>query len=673
MNDYYRVPTSVLLGLLVVVFAALYARRRTQRRLLWLIGWTMAALRLAFLTEDAAPSTLGVALSRSCMMLAAIMFLGSLSPVEFGRRIRIPYVIPFSATLLFFVISTSLDPSPPLWLHILNILAVLMTAVVAFEWARKRQLLPVWFTIPWALIIGCICLYFAYIHEGESVLRLTHTAISIVTAMLVLAAYRRLTPGVIFTAAGFIVWSIPLLMEMLFPPLDPIWTPTYRVLNLMKVSTAMGMILLILEDEAQQNEAAQQRDRRARAEMEQYSKVNLSIEPHHDFGIQYNEVCAAITAAGHFRQAAIFLVDVEQNLHVAASSGLDAGLSAALEGLGLRASPETHSLWARSHTAPLKISGVTELDLRPWMRPDDELDLQKFTGIYAIPIAARSGDLQGLLVLAGLQYGNEPPLPEEMLPLKLLTARVGAARESGLLLRRVTQSEKLAGIGRLAAGVAHELNNPLTVVMGYAELIQETTVDDKARRNAGIIRSESQRMRQIIESLGQFWKPSPSPPSPVAVSELLAEVDMLRRRDYESKNIHFEVIADPGLPRIHANADQMRQVLLQTLDTAAAQDAYDGQEKRVRVESMRTTDRIKIVISNSGGGFPHPDQVFDPFCTIQPASETHCLALSLCYSIIREQGGDMSALNLFPHGAALVIELPIEPLHSDPEVKSAAS
>jgi signal transduction histidine kinase len=674
MNDYYRVPTLMLLALLVAVFAALYARCRTQRRLLWLIGWTLATVRLAILASDTGEGGAGKAISDASMMLAAVMFLGSLSPAAFGRRIRISYVIPFSVPLLFLALSTALDASPGRLLHLLNLLAVVVTVAVAIDWSRRRHLLPIWFTVLWSIAIGLPCIYFAYTGNNDLVLRLAHSGISIVTALLVLATYRRLSPGVLFTASGFFVWSLPLVMESLMPTTDSFWTPAIRMLNLTKVITAVGMIVLVLEDEGRENEAAQRRDRQARAEMEQYSKLDLSVEPHHDFGIQYSEVCNTISAGGRFRQSVILLLDVEGNLRVAASSGIDAALSAELNTLGKRLlAEETERSRLKSQQAVFRSEAVASIDLRPWARPGSELELQNFTSAYTIPITARSGDLQGILMLAGPRKSEEPILPEDMLPLELLVARVAAARESGILLRRITRSEKLAGIGRLAGGVAHELNNPLTVVMGYAELIQESASEEKTRSNAGIIRSESQRMKQIIESLARFWKPSPSPISAIGVPELLGDVESLRRGEYGRRGIRFDVVAAEGLPRIYANGDQMRQVLLQMLDNAAASagDAQASGEKRIRIESMRTGNRIRIVISNSGAGFPNPDKVFDPFFTVKPPGEGPGLALSLCYSIIREQGGDMSALNLQPNGAAVVIEIPIEPSQSDHEASAA--
>jgi two-component system NtrC family sensor kinase len=663
MDDSYRVPTLTLLCILVAVFAALYARSRTPRRLLWLIGWTMALVRLATMAGNFRQGAAGLAISNSSMILAAVMFLGSLSPIAFGRRLRISYVVLFAMPLLVFAASVSLDPTPGRILHVFNFLAAAATVGVAVHWSSKTRLLPVWFTVVWSTVIGASCLYLAWMGDNELVLRLAHSGISLMTALLVLAAYRRLSPGVIFTATGFLVWSLPLPLELIVGGADSAWVPANRLFNLMKVITAVGMIVLVLEDEARENEEAQLRDRRAREEMEQYSKLDLSVEPHYDFGIQYSEVCNTITTASRFRQAVILLLNVERSLRVAASSGVNASLAGALDSLaGSFVHDELQRLWLGMKPAAPQSGSVSKLDLQRWIRPGDELELQNFSSAYAIPITTRSGDLQGLLMLSGFEGREDALLPEDLLPLELLVSRIGAARENGLLLRRISQAEKLAGIGQLAGGVAHELNNPLTVVMGYAELMQESATEDRVRHDAGIIRSEAQRMRQIIESLARFWKPSPSPVAAISVAVLLGEVESLRRLEFERKGIQLECFAAEGLPHMRANGDQMRHVLLQVIDNAAdaAGDSKGDHEKRIRMEANRAGDRIQILIADSGPGFPNPDRVFDPFGEMTTSGASPGLALSLCYSIVREQGGDMSALNLHPHGAAVVIEMPCE-------------
>jgi two-component system NtrC family sensor kinase len=270
--------------------------------------------------------------------------------------------------------------------------------------------------------------------------------------------------------------------------------------------------------------------------------------------------------------------------------------------------------------------------------------------------------LHGVLLLNGLKAPTEPLAAEDLLPLDLLMARLTAGHENNLLLRRVAQSEKLAGLGQLAGGVAHELNNPLTVVMGYAELIEESGVDEATRRNVAVIRSESQRMKHTIESLTRFWKSSPSEQTSVSVEQMLIDIGRLRKTELERAGIELEVTITRNLPRIRANGDQMRQVFLQIMSNAATalQNLPASQEKTMRISATATRNRVQVVISDTGPGFPNPNRVFDPFFTTKKPGEGTGLGLSLCYSIVREHRGEISAFNLQPHGAAVAIEMPVD-------------
>jgi two-component system, NtrC family, sensor kinase len=163
MDDSYRVPTLTLLCILVAVFAALYARSRTQRRLLWLIGWTMAAVHVAVLGCRFSHNGVWRAFSNCTMMLAAVMFLGSLSPIALGRLVRIPYVILFATPLIIFAALTSLVPAPRGAFHLLSFLAALATVAIAVQWSSRVHLLPVWFTLFWSIAIGLPCLYLTWI------------------------------------------------------------------------------------------------------------------------------------------------------------------------------------------------------------------------------------------------------------------------------------------------------------------------------------------------------------------------------------------------------------------------------------------------------------------------------------------------------------------------------
>jgi two-component system, NtrC family, sensor kinase len=665
MVDYYRVPTFILLGMSLVVFAALYVRSRVFRRLFWLLGWTLAVIRLALQVTPAGRVGIGRAVSEACMMLAALMFLGSMSLRENGGRVRILYLVSFGIPLTLFTVLISLYPSPGRILHFVNCFLVALGFVVVLHWCTRKGILPIWLTLLWAITLGVPCLYLVWTGQYREVLWVTRCGMDFMTALLVLVEYRRWTPGVFFTVTGLVMWSLPALLEQAIITHSVLWVAVVRGLNIMKVLTAMGMIVLVVEDEALQNEAVQMRDRRAREEMEQYSRLDLSIATYRNFGVQYDSICEAVTRASRFRQALILVLELSHDLRMVASSGVNPLLMEMFHAAGRRLSLEQIDAFRKMHsTVSLRSRRGAIVDFGRLLDPAGELEAEGFAYACVVPMMTRSGDLQAVLVLGGLKNPEEPLLVEDLLPLELLASRVAAARENGHLLRRVVQSEKLAGIGQLAGGVAHELNNPLTVVMGYAELMQDSAVEEKIRRNAEVILHESQRMRQIIEGLARFWKPSPAELLPLDLGRLLTEITAERRLEYERTGIALDIAIASELPEAHANPEQMRQVFLQILSSAEAAVKIVGEEaeKRIRLEALLVKDRIQVLVSNTGPGFQNPDRAFDPFFVIKQGGSgpSPGLGLSLCYSIVREHGGDISAVNLQPEGSAVVIEIPVE-------------
>jgi len=250
------------------------------------------------------------------------------------------------------------------------------------------------------------------------------------------------------------------------------------------------------------------------------------------------------------------------------------------------------------------------------------------------------------------------------------------------------RSEKLAGLGQLAGGVAHELNNPLTAVLGFAELIAETSSETRVREDADTIIREALRMRETIESLLHFWRPVTQRDEPVNLAALLAEMAQACAQRLQDLGITLTMEAGEDLPAIRGNRDRLRQVLEHLLNNAAqaiasARDRRrSGQGPRLGNADLRDTilprgldhgdlapairvtlshdgDAMHLIVSDTGPGFKDPTRAFDPFYTTRQPGEGAGLGLSICYGIVREHGGDISAFNLHPHGAAVVVELPI--------------
>ena len=395
--------------------------------------------------------------------------------------------------------------------------------------------------------------------------------------------------------------------------------------------------------------------------MEQYSKLDVSAAPNRQNGAYYDGICDVITMASRFSQSAILLRGPEQNFRLVGRAGMEGSLAGALDALGQRMTPKQVDEFCGSGACRPAFGSTAVVDLRSLLAPGDELERLGFTEVHAIPMSTGEEEVQGVVVLGGLKASGKPLAAEDLLPLELLARRLAAEHENSLLLRRLVQSEKLAGLGQLAGGVAHELNNPLTVVMGYAELIEESSQDDAVRRNAAVIHSESQRMKQTIESLSHFSRVLPESQTPFSIELMLKDIWRLRQPELERAGIALELSIPQALPGLRANVEQMRQVILQILSNSATalQALPPGRERRLRIDGALIKDRVQVLISDTGPGFSNPDRVFDPFFTTKKPGEGPGLGLTLCYSIVREHGGEISAFNLQPHGAAVAIELPV--------------
>jgi signal transduction histidine kinase len=196
------------------------------------------------------------------------------------------------------------------------------------------------------------------------------------------------------------------------------------------------------------------------------------------------------------------------------------------------------------------------------------------------------------------------------------------------------------------------------VVTGYAELMMEN--EGATHDQAVVILNEARRMKQIIDSLIRFRKAAPLSRGPVSLELLLRDTERVARRDLEEAHIDWQLRIAESLPHVLADRDQIRQVFLQVVKNAiGSMDASpDGMDRLLTVEASPAGHSLHVTFSDNGPGFANPARVFDPFYTTRDQGEGIGLGLSICYSIIREHGGQISAVNLQPRGAAVVIELP---------------
>ena len=234
-----------------------------------------------------------------------------------------------------------------------------------------------------------------------------------------------------------------------------------------------------------------------------------------------------------------------------------------------------------------------------------------------------------------------------------------------LIQSTLLQTEKMAALGQLVSGIAHELNNPLTSIQGYAQLfLGRRTVLDRTS-DAQHISQEAERAARIVKNLLLFARETKPERRAVNLNEVIERTLSLRAYELKIENIEVELDLDPSLPQALADAAQLQQVVLNLIGNAEqaivmsrGEDALNG---RIL---LRTThlpgDRIALEVSDNGPGIPPEivSRIFDPFFTTKPAGVGTGLGLSIVYGIIQEHGGEVTAESLPGRGAKLIVELP---------------
>ncbi|HTB96954.1 MAG TPA: histidine kinase dimerization/phospho-acceptor domain-containing protein, partial [Terracidiphilus sp.] len=299
------------------------------------------------------------------------------------------------------------------------------------------------------------------------------------------------------------------------------------------------------------------------------------------------------------------------------------------------------------------------LNLEPWLLPGDDLGRLHMTELVASPLYGRAST-DGVLLLTGLLNPEQPLRADDLLPVEVLASRIQAARSQTMMLEKLIDAEKFAGLGQLANNVTRQLNNPLTVILGYASLLEVTpTMNPQERKAIESILNEARSMRATLESLSRMSRTQSEQFTAISITELLEDMEQLHRSEFVHRSIDFRIHAASGLPRVLGNAQQVRQAVLYCLQFAieAVENLESPGDRSVRIEATAESDCVKLVIAHSGPGFLHPARAFDPFVPAQAAGETAGLGLSLCATILRENNGRISAQNYEPRGAGIILEL----------------
>jgi len=316
--------------------------------------------------------------------------------------------------------------------------------------------------------------------------------------------------------------------------------------------------------------------------------------------------------------------------------------------------------------------------------PDYVIDpklFNNFTAIACIPLIAKEQTIGALWI------GRNLPITDNDMQLLAAIGDMAANAIHRMTLHedlqdqlealrqaqsRLVQSEKLAAIGELVSGVAHELNNPLTSVVLYSQLLEQDIHDETMRKNVSKIVSEAIRAGKIVRSLLDFARQQPIKQELVQVNDILKSILDLLGYELNVHDIKFALELYPELPKVMADPHQLTQVFVNLIQNAwqAMSSAHGKGHLKIVTEmgesiylpSENTRENmVRILIKDDGPGIPEEvmSRIFDPFFTTKPEGGGTGLGLSICHGIISEHKGHIWADSKAGTGATFIVELPV--------------
>ena len=233
--------------------------------------------------------------------------------------------------------------------------------------------------------------------------------------------------------------------------------------------------------------------------------------------------------------------------------------------------------------------------------------------------------------------------------------------DSAILRSKLMHAEKMAAVGQLVSGVAHEVNNPLTAILGFTDLLMENPeLPESARRDLRVILQEAQRTKQIVQNLLSFARQMPPQRQLVQLNSILQRTVHLRSYDFISHGIQVVERLDESLPAVVGDSHQLQQVFLNILNNAYDAVRETARPARIEIRSASANPFVEISFRDNGMGIVDPERIFDPFFTTKDVGKGTGLGLSICYGIVREHGGEIVCHNnLDSEGATFVVRLPV--------------
>jgi signal transduction histidine kinase len=618
---------------------------------LWIGAW--ALILVHFIAQLFETGATGVARAATATDMAALALASSVFTVSLMRaasapRHRVPLLLVCGVPVVVYSLALAYQVNSRL-LYLVCLAIAFYATVWAAQFYAPNTTRSEYGLLGGVALVGTWGLWRTLSHDFQFGYLAILTVGYSIPGLLFWLRLNRVSTGVVTTTGGFLCWGAVFPASTWLQAAFPSFQVNPELWNVPKLLVAFGMILVMVED-ATARELAVTRQLQRFSELISRMLGGVGAEPACD------QVAAAIVETSAFLRASVLLRS-PQGLAVAGAYGWKDEELAALRLEVARLSES--DIAAVANTGPRL--GANSY----FYRQPEQADLvSAAAGSVAsshppchvvVPLLSRRSGYLGCITLGG-ETEDDALNVESLSRIELLAADLAVALENEELQRHLVDTEKMAAMGRLVAGVAHELNNPLTAVLGYADLLGQDT-EGRAQQQAAKLMREALRMKRIIANLLLFARQDRTERKQADLEKVLREVMGLREYHMQSLGIRIEPDIDPQLPPIAINEDHMRQVLLNLINNAVDAVA-ESEQKVIRVVGVPRGERVVVRVVDTGTGFPNIHQALDPFFTTKPVGKGTGLGLSIVYGIVKELGGDVVLENLDEGGAAVTIDLP---------------
>src|SRR5260221_7536955 len=284
----------------------------------------------------------------------------------------------------------------------------------------------------------------------------------------------------------------------------------------------------------------------------------------------------------------------------------------------------------------------------------------------ALEMTARGDQVENLEVRARRSDGSlghfsisMSPMRDEQSTVNSVVVVMTDITDAALMQAKLAHAERMATLGRLVSGVAHEVNNPLAAILGFTDLLLENPqVPDVAKEDLQIILQETQRTKDIVQDLLSFARQRAVKREFVHIGMILKQTTKLRNYDLQSHGVEVIEEYDENLPMVMGDAQQLQQVFLNILNNAYDAIEESGRTGKIFLKTTAADGSVEISLADNGTGIVDVERIFDPFYTTKQTGRGTGLGLSICYGIVRAHGGEIQCWNN-PGGAGSTFSIRI--------------